>query len=30
VISELRNTPKEISSKQIAGDLDKFWKNSWR
>jgi hypothetical protein len=30
VISELRITPEENSSKQIARDLEKFWKNSWR
>jgi hypothetical protein len=25
----IKKYPKEISSKQIAGDLEKFWKNSW-
>jgi hypothetical protein len=29
-ISELKITPNEISSNQIAGDREKFWKNSWR
>jgi hypothetical protein len=29
-ISDLLKYPKEISSKQLAGDLEKFWKNSWR
>jgi hypothetical protein len=29
-ISDLIKYSKEISSKQIAGDLEKFWKNSWR
>jgi hypothetical protein len=29
-IFDLLKYPKEISSKQLAGDFEKFWKNSWR